>query len=58
MTSNVKFSYVRICLVTALALSLIASIGFVGLSPTSAAQQKNMSYLQPWLMTKVIPQGY
>ena len=58
-TSNAKFSLVRISLVTALALSLIASIGLVGLSPTSTtAQQKNMLYLQPCLMTKVIPHGY
>ena len=57
-TSNAKFSLVHISLVTALALSLVASGGFVGLSSASAAQQKNMSYLQPCLMTKVIPQGY
>ena len=40
MTSNVKLSLVPFCLVTALALSLIASISFVGLSSTSTAQEK------------------
>ena len=39
-TSNSKFSLVQISLVIALALSLVASGGFVGLSSASAAQQK------------------
>ena len=39
-TSSAKFSLVHISLVTALSLSLVASVGFVGLSSTSAAQQK------------------
>jgi hypothetical protein len=39
-TSNAKFSLVRISLVTALALSLIASVGFVSLSSTAQQQQK------------------
>ena len=39
-TSNAKFSLVHISLITALALNLVASGGFVGLSSASAAQQK------------------
>ena len=41
-TSSAKFSLVHISLVTALSLSLVASVGFVGLSSTSAAQQKKL----------------
>ena len=48
-TSNSKFSLVRISLVTALALILIASVGFVGLSSTSTAQQKKQVVLTAML---------
>jgi multiple sugar transport system substrate-binding protein len=44
-TSNAKFSLVRISLVTALALSLIASVGFVSLSSTSTAQQQQKKHV-------------